>query len=1110
MGTELTVTGWFLSPIIREMQDTALSYIRGQFSWEKDQERDLERLDTMLTEILAIVDVIEKREIKDGNQRKLLRKLKDAIYGAVDVLDSFEYMALKAKIDRQATLLPVTHARVTSPLKEENHTYGREDELDKLRGLLLLPSDSSASGPSNSCVPVISIIGVGGVGKTSLAQLAFRDEQIRANFGLRIWVCVSDIYDETRLTRDILESVTNENYRSVTVFDELRNILREKISQNNFLLVLDDVWYDESRTDWENESVWYEVLSTLNTGLEGSKILVTTRSNKASELLHAGASLPLGGLNRDDYWMLFKSYAFGEKHPGLFKELKEIGMQIAERLNGLPLSAKVIGRLLNVDLDSSHWKKVLASDISDDVMKVLRLSYQHLPIHLQLCFSFCSLFPKNWRFDPKRLTDMWISQGFVQKEDGSDNDMNIEDIANGYFNDLVQRSFFERTLLNLPTEYVMHDLMNDLARNVSKDEYARIESEKQKVIPPNIRHLSISANLLDGMNKAEMKNLRTLLVWSKSWPCLELSLPNNVFKKSKYIRVLDLTGCCLEMLPTSVKKLKHLRYLAFRVPAKPLPTSLVQLYHLEVLFTRGHSCRGSECVQLPRNMKKNLLKLRKAYLFNLGGGTISGFGEQTILHGPGEFHVKKESGHRLGELKEMNNIRGRLSVRFLENVENQQQAVDAHLDRKQHVQHLQLEWSDLPRPVTPELDSDVLEALRPHRDLDRLNITGYKGARSPSWFATNWMRALTYVVLDNCVGWVQLPPLGQLPLLKDLVLRNMLAVRQIDQEFYGNGDTKGFPKLEEIVFDGMPNWEKWSGIEDGSLLPYLARLHIAKCPKLQESPPLNARPKIEVKITSDSIPSSCLFDSLITSASYLVLIVNCCSFLSSLSADQLSHVEELNVKNCTDPMPACGFVGLSSLKMLRISDCSALLVSVSAEADEDHDTCFFPRSLCHLEIVNCNIQSSLLPRYLQGLVNLSTLMIFSCDSLDLLSLSYGPHHLTALDTIIIKECHYLASMDGFENLIALRKLVVAECNSFCSLPADLNAVRYLNTLIIYGCPEMEFLPQNGIPASVQKILLSRLHPELDKQLQRKDGTEWHKIYHVPEKKLERYFAHCGH
>ncbi|XP_015693766.2 putative disease resistance protein RGA4 isoform X1 [Oryza brachyantha] len=1012
-----------------------------------------------------------------------------------------------------AKLLPVTRSRVTSPLKEENHIYGRKDELDKLRDLLLVPSDSSAPGPSNSCIPVISIIGVGGIGKTSLAQLAFRDERIRANFGLRIWVCVPDVYDEMRLTRDILETLTDANYRSVTEFSELKNALQEKISGKNFLLVLDDVWYDESRTNWENELVWSKVLSTLNTGLGGSRILVTTRTNRASELLHAGTSLPLGGLNRDEYWMLFKCCAFGEKHPGLFPELKEIGVQIAERLNGLPLAAKVIGRLLNVDLDSSHWKKVLESDISDDVLKVLRLSYQHLPIHLQLCFSFCSLFPKNWRFDPKRLTDMWISQGFVKKEDVSDNDMNVEDVAKGYFNDLVQRSFFERSLLNLPIEYVMHDLINDLARNVSKDEYARIESEKQKEIRPNIRHLSISANLLDGVKKEEMKNLRTLIVWSKSWSCWELSLPNDVFRKSKHIRVLDLTGCCLERLPTSLKKLKHLRYLAFRVPEKPLPTSMVQLYHLEVLVTRGHSCRESECVKLPINMKKNLLKLRKAYLFNDGGAMISGFGGQTLLHGPGEFHVKKETGHRLGELKEMNSIQGKLSIRFLENVEHRQQAVDAHLDCKKHVRHLQLEWSDLPRPITSELDSDVLEALRPHRDLDRLNITGYRGVGSPSWFETNWMQALTSVVLENCKGWVQLPPLGQLPLLTYIVLRNMHAVRQIDEEFYGNGDTKGFPKLEEIVFDGIPNWEKWSGIEDGSLFPCLTRLYIAKCPKLQEAPHLNTRPKVEVEITSDSLPSSCLFDSLMASASYLILRVNCCSFLSSLNTDQLSHVEELNVKSCTDPMPAGGFVGLSSLKLLRISNCSALLSSVSAGADEYRDTCFFPPSLCHLEIVDCNILSSLLPRYLQGLTNLSTLVINSCDSMDLLSFAYGPHHLTALETIIIKECHFLASLDGFENLIALRKLVVAECNNFCSLPGDLNAVISLHTLAIYGCPKMTFLPQNGIPTSVQIILLSRLDPELDRQLQRREGTEWHKIAHVPEKKLEFFVmtdcSRCG-
>nr|XP_034591843.1 putative disease resistance protein RGA3 [Setaria viridis] len=1163
MGAELTVTGWFLSPIIREMQDTALAYIRGQFSWKKDQEKDLERLDTILTEILTVVDVIEKREIKDGNQRRLLSILKDAIYSAVDVLDSFQYMVLKSKVDRQsvvsrvnsscvhlskrlmginkfrqkladilekldqvkvtadtllkvvnfdnstARLLPVTRLRVTSPLKENHHIYGRRDELDKLRDMLFEISDSNAPGPSNapvlsdSSINVISIVGVGGVGKTSLAQMAFRDEQIRTNFSLRMWVSVSDTYDEIRLTRAILESLTDANYHTVTEFEELQNALREKLEGKKFLLILDDVWYDEDKTQWENELLWSKVLSSLNTGLEGSKILVTTRADKACSILQVRiAPLRLRGLDIDDYWLLFRNCAFGEKYPGQFPELKEIGIQICQRLNGLPLAAKIIGRLLNADLDVSHWKKVLESDLSDDVMKVLRLSYQHLPVQLKLCFSFCSLFPKDWRFEPKMLTEMWIAQGFIQKEDSYDTDSNIEDVAKGYFDELVQRSFFERSLLNLPTEYIMHDLINDLARNVSKDEYIRIENDKQKEIPVNIRHLSISANLLSSMKKAELRNLRTLIVWMKTWPCIKFSFPDDIFKKLKSIRVLDLSGCCLDRLPTSVQVLKHLRYFALRVPERPWQTSLTRLYHLEVLVTVGHSCRESERVNLPANMKRNLLNLRKAYLFHVGGTTISGFGGDTLLHGQGEFHVKKESGYRLGELKEIKNIRGQLKIRFLENVEHPQEAINACLDCKEHIEYLELEWSINARALTSELDFDVLNALRPHPDLERLKIIGYRGTGSPTWFETNWLIALGSVVLENCMGWSQFPPLGQLPLLKYLELRGMHAVRQIGQEFYGIDEIKGFPMLQDIVFDGMLNWEGWSGSEDGSLLPCLERLHISKCPKLRETPTFNSTPRVEVEIASGSPPVSCLVDSLIATASRLIFLVSSYSFLSDLTTEQLNHVVELNLRNCADPMPACGFHRLSSLQVFRISNCLKLLSSISTEAVENQDANFLPPALCHIEIAQSKVHSSLLPRYLQGLTCLSALVLNSCHLMSSLSFASEPHHLTALETITIKDCNELASLDGFRNLSALRELVVADCYNFCSLPADLNTVGSLEKLVLCGCPSMRFLPEDGLPASMRTILLSKCHPELDSQLQRKEGAEWDKILHIPEKKLE--------
>jgi len=119
-----------------------------------------------------------------------------------------------------------------------------------------------------------------------------------------------------------------------------------------------------------------------------------------------------------------------------------------------------------------------------------------------------------------------------------------------------------------------------------------------------------------------------------------------------------------------------------------------------------------------------------------------------------------------------------------------------------------------------------------------------------------------------------------------------------------------------------------------------------------------------------------------------------------------------------------------------------------------------------------------------------------------LSFASGPHHLTALETITIKDCNELASLDGFGDLSALRKLVVADCYHFCSLPADLNRVGSLEKLAICGCPSMRFLPEDGLPTSVQKVLLSRCHPELESQLQRKEGAEWNKIVHIPGKKFE--------
>ncbi|KAJ3679020.1 hypothetical protein LUZ60_017031 [Juncus effusus] len=1148
---EIAVTGWFISPIIKEMLDKASSYIGSQYNWNKDMEKDLDRLDRTLTEILAMVSTIERRDIKDVNQKKLLNRLKDAVYEAEDVLDGFDYLVLKSKsrdslnghgrfsssckilckrlvgVDKFRKSLTgiltrldevrtsadcliklagldnigllkrpeIPPSRITKSDVRERKIVGREEELNNVVELLL-KVESDENGSSRARLDLVSIIGIGGMGKTTLAQLVYNDTRIRESesFDLRMWVCVSDVFDEIRLTRDILKSISDENYNDVRTLDGLQHILREKLGRMKFLLVLDDVWYDEDMSDWDSKMLWDKVLDPLRNVSKGCKVLITTRMEKVHDLMGVSIFIPLKGLAQDAYWSLFEKHAFCRDDPDEYPELKVIGMSIAERLAGSPLAAKVIGRLLNADLDINRWNKVLHSDISDDIMKVLKLSYQHLPEHLQVCFAFCGLLPKDWYIIPNRLINMWIAQGLVQVPEGSSD--NIEEIGNEYFGELVTRSFLEISWLS--SSYGMHDLMIDLARYVSKDEYLRINNDRFREIPPTIRHLSIDSSYLDKLsrNKNQLKSLRTLLVVRKSWPCWKGTIEEDVIKRIKSIRVLDLSGCCLDMLPKSIEYMKHLRYLAFKVPEKPLPRSLSKLYHLEVLVVYGHSCRYNEPANIPSSIT-NLINFRHAFILNVGGAIIPRLGSQARLQGHGEFHVRNEAGQRLGDLKDMNNLNGQLTIKYLENVENEQEAVEAYLYRKESITRLELEWSPIDSTSASNLDSNVLERLRPHAKLEQLSIKGYRGSGLPSWLEDHYLTKLRFLDLEN-ISWLEkMPSLGQLPLLEYLRMKSMNSLKKISSDFYGKGGgIHGFPCLIDLIFGEMPLLEEWERVtqegQENHLFPNLERFHISNCPLLIDAPVFNSTPKIEIDITSGSLPTLSLVSSLKSSTQYLLLSASSFSFLKEFQ-DQLIGIEELEIINCSDCLPV-EFGGLISLKKLRLKDCASVFLLI-----EGVDMgIILPSTIDYIEMINCEINTEIMPIYFQNLTSLSTITIRVCNLITSLAIGLEPNNLTNLQVVNIRECEGLISLVGFKNLINLKKLMVLDCKSFCSLPNDLERVCSLNILVICGCPEMKSLPVNGLPNSLEMILLSRCHSDLEKQFQEKEGLEWDKVKNIPE------------
>jgi len=266
-------------------------------------------------------------------------------------------------------------------------------------------------------VSVLPIFGIGGIGKTTLAQLIYNDERVRAHFTVRIWVCVSDLFDDERMTKEIVKTISEPKIELPCDIGDLRVQLKEQLKSQKFLLVLDDIW-QISQQQWE---YFY---APLRCGLEGSMILVTTRHQNIAHLVATSSYEPvqLKGLPDDIFWEFFKECAFGRKLPESYPRLQEIGRKICFKLRGTPLAAKTLGRLLNSKLSEDHWSYIEGSELWEqpqkdgDILPALRLSYLYLPIELRRCFAFCSMFPKDYSFERHEIVDIWVAQGFMRNE----------------------------------------------------------------------------------------------------------------------------------------------------------------------------------------------------------------------------------------------------------------------------------------------------------------------------------------------------------------------------------------------------------------------------------------------------------------------------------------------------------------------------------------------------------------------------------------------------------------------------------------------------------------------------------------------------------------------
>ncbi|XP_043817102.1 putative disease resistance RPP13-like protein 1 [Manihot esculenta] len=398
----------------------------------------------------------------------------------------------------------VTERPPSTSLVNEAKVYGREE--DKKAMLKLLNAETS-----DAQVSVISIVGMGGLGKTTLAQLVYNDPMLE--FDLKAWVSVGEDFDVFRVTKTVLHQLGDGGG------DNDLNLLQVKLKQNlswkKFLVVLDDVWT-------QNYEQWTLFWGPFEAGAAQSRVIVTTRSQDVSLMMGATQAYSLKKLSHNECMSVFAQHALGANNFDDHLELKEIGEEIVKRCGGLPLAAKALGGILKGKPNPDLWKEVLSSEMwelpdnRNNILPALKLSYLHLPPQLKRCFSYCAILPKDREFDRNELVLLWMAEGFLyDKKKMKDS----EGLGQNYFDDLLSRSFFQQSNDN-KSKYIMHDLIVDLACFVSREVCLHMVGKLQNAKSyAKIRHSSFIPHFMNTFQRFqsfyEMKNLRTLLSWSR-------------------------------------------------------------------------------------------------------------------------------------------------------------------------------------------------------------------------------------------------------------------------------------------------------------------------------------------------------------------------------------------------------------------------------------------------------------------------------------------------------------------------------------------------------------------------------------------------------------------
>ncbi|XP_014754593.1 putative disease resistance RPP13-like protein 3 isoform X2 [Brachypodium distachyon] len=606
-----------------------------------------------------------KKTTKLFSKGKALHQISDAIDEARELADELGDLRQKYMLDAHANSKgDAIDPRLKAVHKDVAELVGIEHTREELITKLLSDGDEHF-GQSKQQLKTLSIVGFGGLGKTTLAKAVY--DKIKGQFDCAAFVSVSRSPDMIRIYKKVLYELDQSKYASINEAardeQQLINELKMFLQNKRYLVVIDDIW---------DEEAWGFIKCVFSNNNLSSRVMTTTRIGSVSKACCSSSDdiiYPMKPLTEDDSKKLFYKRIFPQGG-GCPHEFEQVSRNILKKCGGVPLAIITVASLL-ASSDQQikpkyQWDNLLNSigrglaegGSVKDMQRILSFSYYDLPSHLKTCLLYLSIFPEDFEIMKDRLIWRWIAEGFVQ---GGKQETRLYELGESYFNELANRNLIQPVYDLYGHEVVacrVHDMVLDLICSMSSEEnFVTILDGTQQSkhnLHSKVRRLSFQNSMSEltthWVDVTSMSQLRSVTLFRT-----DVDLMQTALSCFQVLRVLDLEGCnfgkCghkIDLKP--IENLLHLRYLGLRdTCVGVLPVEIGKLNFLETLDLRSGS---KEPLVVPSRVVhlKHLMCLHlywKNTKIPTGMGNLASLEEVTGLWVDGSSAIEKELGQLL-------------------------------------------------------------------------------------------------------------------------------------------------------------------------------------------------------------------------------------------------------------------------------------------------------------------------------------------------------------------------------------------------------------------------------------------------------------------------------